>query len=237
MAYKKPPLVELYVEVRFKPGTLSQANIIAIIPELSQLGIGDVNIGQSPLLNQTQIGYPQFSMVPRIRCLDKTKTRIVQFSPDLAIVDLVGDYPGWDTFEGFVSQVVGLISKIHPGAIIDSLNLVAKDAFSVAFDGFTIGRYLDCNGEVIPKLYSDIKSASDLMLGYGFFPIDGSNSQAKIAVRINKETVAITFETYCLKKLAETVIGTLRILHDELNRRFEAMITQETRNNVFGGLK
>ncbi len=83
MGYRNPTLTEILVELYLPEGTLPDKKFMALARELAALGLNDQELGHNALVvNQEPGEDPVPKVVPRIRCWDSERIRLVQFSPD-----------------------------------------------------------------------------------------------------------------------------------------------------------
>jgi len=102
---------------------------------------------------------------------------------------------------------------------------------------FTLGKYINCNNDILPRILNDSKEASDCIIGRGNANIE-NNRQIKLALRINeKRLYNIRLETVFLVLIHENtdLNEILKELHFQGNELFEKIITDYVRQEIMGG--
>ena len=234
VGYKKPLLTEIYAELNLSTA-FSQAKLLELVGRIAgvapEVEIASVNTVEVKADEGTVIR----KTVPRLRCWSTDRTRLVQFSPELVVVNQVGEYLGWSVFEQHFRQVHESLSSVA-AVSIQSLSLHTIDRLVVDKSRFSVGRFLSCGGAYIPSYYADTTEACDISLGRGILVDDGFNRQVAVGVRIEdaKVTVQITAAFQNLLSDQAGLFALLDRLHMESNKTFEALITDETRQ-LMGG--
>lgn len=238
MGYRNPTLTEIIAELHLEVGTLPEKSFMALARELAVDGLDDQEFGHMAIvLSQDEEKEPEPKFVPRIRCWDSERIRLVQFSPDVVYVNLVGEYPGWDKFSEHIRTTHEAVTKALKSEFqLTQIELTTIDRWKANLAGFTTGQYLNCSGPVIPKWYSEVSVSSDISLGQGFYHKDGFNKKIKITVRTTADNVEfqvlITFgETYQEKNFD----ALMERLHRESVQCFEELITDRVREEIMGG--
>lgn len=247
MSYKKPLLVELYSEFHFAPGTLNPSTYFDIVPKLKGCGLTNVELGEVFGLNIAlqkdgpAVG-PQTS-TPHVRCWSPAKDQLAQMLQNMLVVNVVVDqtrpYRGWGDFIEFVGSVAGCARSAMATWPLESLSLNTIDRFDVPREGFRLGRYLNCGGPRLPQWYDDAAESCDVILGRGVVKLEGRNRQLRISVRFIDEKVRVDIQSAFHDRLADSdgYITLLEKLHEESNRSFESLLTDETRQKVMGGAR
>jgi uncharacterized protein (TIGR04255 family) len=238
MSYKKPTLIEQYLEFSFKKDTISQSMMFDIVPLIKGIDLDNIeitNIDQALLLE----GQIQKASIPRFRCWSKDRNSLVQLSPDQVIINKVGKYLGWTDFsELYTKTLVALEPKVKINDI-QAVTFTTIDLFQEPMHNFLIDKFLNCNGAIIPQWYNNVKEPIDIAIGKGFLPNDGYNKQIKIAGRKLNEEYQIHITSLFQKKVnisnVESLKKEIEELHDDSNYTFEAMITEYLRENILGG--
>lgn len=236
MGYKKPLLVEIYAELHLGAGAMPQAQLLKVVnllqPTVPEVEIGAVNTVE---LNPS-LGQVIRKTEPRLRCWSAKRDRLVQLSPDLIVVNQVGDYLGWKVFETLFREVQGHLAAAHDKLSIASVSLNTIDKLEVPIEGFTMGKFFECGGRFMPAYYADVREPCDVSLGHGVLDTDGFNRQLRVSLRAEegkaKVVVNGTFHRR-LEKQAE-LFALLGRLHTESTDTFEALITAETRKHMGG---
>ena len=232
MGYKKPTIIEIYIECFLAPSTLTVSRFFEIVPALKEKGFTDIELQPS-----FQVGIGEPNLQPRIRCWSEGRKKLVQISEDNLIVNLVGEYPGWPAFTELLESAVSVVASRIGEFAIASMNLHTIDRFSVPVESYALERYVDCGGKIVPEWYKGSREALDITLGRGLVKEDTWNRQINVKVR-RREPVVIEFRVGL-----HNVIGSgkswkhvLETLHDESNEIFESLVTDTTRNEIMGGL-
>ncbi len=175
--------------------------------------------------------------MPRIRCWDHDRTRLVQFSPDEFYVNLVGEYPGWTAFIEHLRDALQALAKIVTMPIkFKRVNLVTIDKWKVTKSEFRIGQYLNCGGRFVPEWYTDVAVASDISLGQGFYEKDGFNKRLRITVRPSINDVQFQMvASFGEATPGDDIETVMERLHKESVECFESIITDRVREEVMGG--
>jgi uncharacterized protein (TIGR04255 family) len=174
---------------------------------------------------------------PRIRCWDSEKLRLVQLAQDMVIVNQTKKYLGWSTFMELITNAQKSLRSAGIAARYKSVALGTIDLFVVPRDGYFLGKWLNCDGDFIPRFYKDSTQACDIVLGLGFLDADRMNTQLNVRVRPKKDQVEIRFESAFDRALepSDSVESMLERLHLESYKRFEALITDRVRNDIMQG--
>jgi uncharacterized protein (TIGR04255 family) len=232
MGYKKPTIIEIYIECFLAPSTLTVSRVFDVVPALKEKGFTDIELQPS-----FQVGIGEANLQPRIRCWSEGRKKLIQLSEDNLIVNLVGEYPGWPTFTELLESAVSVVGSRIGEFAIASMKLNTIDRFSVPVESYVFDRYVNCGGKIVPEWYKGSREALDLTLGRALVKEDTWNRQINVKVR-RREPVVIEFRVGL-----HNVVGSdkswkdvLETLHDESNQLFESLITDTTRNEIMGGL-
>ena len=240
MSYADPTLVELYAELHLLSGTLKPSAFFGTVPFLQEHGFGDVEMAEGGLFRLDPSDKSlQPATHPRVRCWNEERTALVQIGEDLLVANIVGDYPGWNPFlEHLTVARDALRSGLGEDPSIASLSLNYIDRFYVPTEGYTLGKYLACDGTFVPSWYADATETLDITLGRGLLKKEGFNRQVRVKVRFREEEddIQVEFRTNLHDSLdGNDVDSVLERLHSESNEIFEALITDTTREQVMGG--
>lgn len=240
MGYRNPTLTEIYAELYLAPGTFPEKSFLSLAHELAKRGLDDHEFGHRAIVvrrDNDPAGEAKF--VPRIRCWDRERTRLIQFSPDALYVNLVGEYPGWKAFREHLKTACEAMESALGGPVhFTQIDLVTIDKWKVDRGGFTIGQFLDCSGIFIPKWYSDVSCSSDITLGQGFYHQDGFNRNVNVIVRVSENDADFQITaSFGAANSREDFDALMDRLHSESLRCFEALITDRVRTEIMGGLQ
>src|SRR6478609_2139793 len=158
MGYKKPLLVELFVEVDLV-APLTGSRILDLANVLRGLGLSDVELS-GHLSAVAAFPGATLPFQARLRCWSQDRSRLVQLSHDQIVVNHVGAYLGWSRFLGLFEQVLGA-AKTSAELVPSALALNAIDRFESVNPAFTLGRYFRCDGTWIPRGYQDCAETCD----------------------------------------------------------------------------
>jgi uncharacterized protein (TIGR04255 family) len=240
LGYKNPTLVEIYSEIYLEPGSLTEARFFDVVPKLKDAGFSEIEMGTAGLSLEFQAGHGLRSKEkPRVRCWKPGKRELAQVGEDLLVVNLMGDYPGWNSFLQLFTQVCDAVRKGLGTVPASSLSLRTMDRFTVPKNGFLVGDYLQVGGPLVPSWYKDSRESMDVTVGKGFLPHDGRNRVISVAVRTIAEPVMIETQAAFHNTVSanDDLKNVLETLHSESNETFESLITNRTRNVIMGGLK
>jgi uncharacterized protein (TIGR04255 family) len=238
MDYRNPTLTEILVELHLVEGALPEKNFMMLVSELASYGLNNLEFAQAlTVIHQDNEQEPEPKIVPRIRCWDQERVRLVQISPDVVVVNVIGEYPGWGKFNEHVRTACEAIAKALKSDFQPArVELTTIDKWKADLAGFTIGQYLNCGGPVIPEWYSEVGVSSDISLGQGFYNKDGFNKRVKITARPTDDNVefqlVITFGKTNQQKDLNTLMESL---HSDSVQCFEGIITNKIREEVMGG--
>jgi len=232
MRYKKPVLIELFAECFLAPSSLNAGRLVEIVTVLKGNGFSDVE-----LLGSLQMNVEEPTMIPRIRCWSQGRNKLVQLSQDCLIINLVGEYPGWPTFNELMEMALGAVHKTIGSLPFKSISLNTIDRFSVPKASYALESYVSVGGQIVPQWYKGSKESLDITLGWGMLQEDNWNRQINVKVR-SRELVTIEFRV-SLHRVVPTPgdwKSVLNALHEQSNQTFEALITDKTRNEVMEGV-
>jgi len=233
--YKEPTLFEIYVRIGFADNCITATKIFEIVPKLKDFGLDDVEMGQSfhqPVLSDSD---PHVS--PRTRVWDKEKMRLVQLSPNTVVINQTKKYLGWAKFKKLISDIVKVFGDCGVDPSLNSIELNTLDKFSVPESGFEMGKWLNCDGSVIAKYYTDCDIACDIVYGKGDFKKDDKNRQLRIAIRPSGDTVNGELQASFQNRATDFSMlpKLLDDLHEESCSLFESVITKNFRNAIMKG--
>lgn len=235
MGYKNPTLTESLAELHLVPETLTEAHFFEVVPKLKDAGFTEVEFSMGGLRIERGT-FPR--EMQRVRCWKPGRNELVQVGEDLLIVNLTGEYPGWDAFVQLFNTGLSALEAGLGEFQIRSLNFQTIDRFEVAREGFSVSDYLDVGGRVIPKWYADCSESLDLNIGRGLLEPDGRNRQIQVAVKAATDPVKVLLQAHFHDLVQEGVDlqEMLVRIHRESTDTFESLITDRLRNEVMGGL-
>jgi uncharacterized protein (TIGR04255 family) len=238
MAYKNPTLTEIVAEIRLESGTLPEKNFMRLINELAEHGLDQQELGHIAIMDsQAKPEGIEPALVPRIRCWDRERIKLVQFSVDAVYVNLIGEYPGWDAFMDHLRMAEGSVEKVverTPNIVRVAHQTI--DKWKAERSSFTIGQYLNCGGPFIPGWYSEVNVSGDISLGQGFHAKDGFNKNINLRVRTSDNAVQFQMSVNLAVAGEQlNLMQTMDQLHDESGQIFEGVITDKVRNEIMGG--
>ncbi len=238
ISYKKPIITEILAEVHLTRGSLPPEKFFSLVPLIQKNGQSLVEFNNSNHITIAENGQAQQQIAPRVKCWSPDKKKLIQLGPDLIIVNLVGEYPGWTTFKSLFDEVLVALNSITT-ATYSHLSLITIDRFEVPKTGFTIDKYVNCNGSRVPQWYKGSNCAADIILGHGSLQTDKVNMQFNLRISHKQTTMEILTQSTFQKLLSagEQVGDLLNSLHEESNESFESWITDKTRNEIMGGSK
>lgn len=239
MAYRKPTLTETYSELRLTQGSLTEARFFELVPKVKEKGFTEIEFAAVGLSLEIKEGRPFPREQQRVRCWKPGRTQLVQVGEDLLVINLTGQYPGWDAFLSLFHQGREALSEGLPDVEVDSLSLVTIDKFLVEKDAFSASSHLNVGGPIIPGWYSNTPESLDINLGKGLLAVDGRNRQVNINVKAGSDPVSVTIRSQFVDKLppGSDLNEVLERLHKESNATFESLITDRLRSEIMGGAK
>jgi len=233
-------LEEVYLQLGYPPGQLDALKIIDLLGYVKEMGFQNIELSTAlgHIALATVQGSPQTEVVSRFRCWNTDRTKLIQLSPDLIVVNQLGKYLGWDQFVQLINLPMKFVDQKFKNLRPHVLNFTARDKLKVQKEGFKFSKYFNCDGSIIPRSFEDLKESADLTLGRGFIEQQGHNKVVKISVRELEKSFEVTITTVCGLKITEEngFEGSLNIMYNEFNRAFEQVITDFTRKVVMEGL-
>lgn len=233
MSYNRPIITEIYADLYLQPGTLSMARLFDLVPQLLKVGFPIVEPGDAEI---------EGSRIQPVRCWSEDRQRLVQLVPDNIVMNLVspdGTYPGWDMFiRSVIQPALRAVSAVASPWFPQSISLNTLDRAVVApLSSFRLGDYLNCGGPRIPEVLADTSVAFDYDVGRGAFQVDARNRQLHINGRPLRDTYAIGMHCVFHERISSEseIVPTLQELHEESNRSFESLVTDQMRNKVMKG--
>jgi len=230
--------MEIVADLYLEPGSLPEKSLMAIARELAEHDLDDLEFAQGVVVeSQDQALVPK--IVPRIRCWDSERIRLVQLSPDAVSVNLIGEYPGWEKFREHIRiSRASIESALKRDLQLIRVELQTIDKWKVDSAGFTIGQHLNCGGTFIPQWYSSVSVSSDINLGQGFHNKDGFNKKVNVQVRTSEADAQFQIVIVLGVSAQERDFNTMmEQLHSESVQFFEEIITDRVRDKIMGGQK
>lgn len=234
MRYKKPALAEILVKITLVPGAVPESQFFDFARPLFDLGLSDREIVSAA---EFQPG-PAVGINPRLRFWDPDRKRLVQLARDAIGINNVAPYIGWPEFSSFVSSVIDTLQKHGLPSAFTSAELCAIDKFRVSSEEYRFGDWLNADGRYIPTFYSDCTTPCDIQLGLGAITNDGFNTQLHIHVRPRQEHFEFEIRCVLAQAFSDSSIlpKVLESAHGKAVEMFEAMITDNVRNEIMGGV-
>lgn len=231
MSYKKPTLTEVYTEVFLAEGSLEPRHIFDISGSLREMGLAEVEFVHHA---QTEA---VLELLPKVRFWDPEKVKLVQLVKDRVIVNQLKEYSGWVNFREVFQAIIKIVKENLENFNCKSLGFTTIDKFEVPSDGYSLSKWLNCNGEYIPKWLAVSKETCDVVIGRGLVNTEGFNRRLNIQVRKGENTFSIRIESGFRDqvKQEEDVYEKLEGLHRESTEFFEKIITDDLRLDVMGG--
>lgn len=233
MSYKKPLLIEILVEIHLEVGSFQLQQIVSVLPRLHEFGFLSAEWGQAVQLKEPS---QEPELIPRVRCWSHDRKRLVQLSHDLIVVNQLGHYDGWTKFKETVMGVARVAMETLRLPPARFLALKTIDQLEAPADGFSVGRFFECDGEILPRSLSSLSVACDLTSGSGLVQKDGFNRSVVLSVKPPVEGGQVDSRLFCTfqRKLEGEMSVLLDALHDEAVKTFEGLVTNETRRRMEG---
>ena len=231
MGYVKPILSEIYSEIRFTIGSLTDLDFFDIVPALKNIGYSVTELQQhAGALIEIAQNQPNIITSFKVRCWTEDKKELVQIAADRVIFNQIGDYLGWGIFTAQLHQVLDAIQQVK-ALEPTSVSLSTIDKIDADLEGYRFGEYLDCKGLKLPAWYEDSSEAADIVYGRGRLEEDGFNRQLNFAVRVKEDKILIQITSTFTNDLndAGELFSVLEDLHVESTQSFESIITDRVR--------
>lgn len=236
MGYRKPTLVETYSELYLAADTLTESRFFDVVPALKAAGFTEVELGPGgiQLPGEGSI-FPRETQ--RVRCWKPSRTELVQIGQDQVILNLRGEYPGWDAFLRLFDEGYNAVNDSLGEISVRSLNLHTIDRFEAPREGFEISRYLDPRGGILPSWFEGCSESLDLDMGRGLLDPDGYNKQVHVKVQAATDPVRVQIRCNFHNEVetSSDLLDVLEHLHVDSTETFEALITDYLRNAVMEG--
>ncbi len=243
MGYRRPLLIEIYSEVHLAPGFMTQERFFDLVPKLKDLGLGSIELTQMsaivPMQSQGQAVQLAPVVIPRVKCWSNDRKKLIQLSPDIIILNHVGDYLGWSNFQQFFDASCKVAANVLGSLPVVALSLNTIDKLTAPSKDFAFDHYFNCRGAIIPEWFSGVRALCDLSIGKGFFPNDKFNRQVQIQVRNSGDNTTVQILSIFLDGLSgnENIADVMQRLHAESNASFEKLVTDKTRAIMGGPLQ
>ncbi len=242
MAYKNPILKEIVATLHFAEGSLVASNFFSLVPKLQHQGFSRVEVlaPMRPIRATNSSDQQQLSPQIQVQCWTEDDSKLAQLSTDqLSVNHVVKDeYLGWTKYRAEAFDIaMNAVNEPGPPPQVESAELVTIDEINAPVDDFSLGKYLNCDGEKIPRWYHNMNAASDISMGIGFLNVDRFNNRYKITTRFRNEMAVIRIESAFTRAVegGNNAVTVLDELHLTSNDHFEALITDHTRSDVMGG--
>lgn len=221
MPYKKPLLKEIFVEARFAAGTLPCRSTLplALMNALAEAGYTELELAHSGHvdIDGTTI---EASAVPRIRCWTKTRTRCVQLSDDVIVINYADLYPGRAPFVTMVDEVFNILERVHGPTAVQRLHVVSVDELR-APSGFRLGDYFRCDAWIPARLADAVGTAQ--------VQVSASMGELQLTMRaVDDVTTGVMLQTVFQRDAVQAVRPVVEDLLEESSRVFRSLITPRT---------
>jgi uncharacterized protein (TIGR04255 family) len=243
ISYKKPILIEQFVELYLAKRSLSQDSILSFIPHLKSQGFDIIEMGVVEgitinIVPEKKEEITRLPSSPRIRCWNSQRNKLVQLFEDRIAVHQVGEYLGYTDFKNLLSSIIKLATETLTNFKVESVAFQTIDQYKTNFDSFLVSKFFNCSGEIIPKWYESSKESFDITLGRGLInSTDGQNRQIYLSARDDAAFKLISMRCVCHSQLLQkSVLICVDELHDESCNLFEKIITDTVRNEVMRGV-
>jgi len=233
--YKKPILKEILAELRFASGVLTTAQYLPLLntlvaagfPEVEFLQVGTVAMGPTGMNTSTS---------PRIRCWAPERTRCVQLSDDLVVVNYTDVYPGKAPFLALVQQVVDVVQRAVPATAtaLRQVALVAVDELR-ARSGYRLGDYFVC-GELLPAVLADATHSIETMTAWQ--AVGGGSRRVALTMQPpgTDGTTGVLLQSFFVADAnGRSVVETLEGLMAESSTVFRGLMTERAQQEIMGG--
>lgn len=232
MRYKKPLLIETYIEFKLSQ-TPDPATILGRFPYLAREKFQfeeNKTVFNQKIIPRGPNAF-EFETIPQVQLFDQEHTLALQAHPRSISVHNISTYFGWKKLKTTVAKVHELINELDLST--DAVGYSTIDELVVPCDGFALGRYFNCDGSWIPTSFVDTARMCDLQLGQELLELDGRNQQISLKVRIHDGLAKVTLHSKIYRKItSEDPLNVIDQLHEESTSLFELLITDETRREM-----
>ncbi len=229
MKYQNPILKEIYVEFFFEKE----------ISATSQYNISKIFSNKYDTVELDPDFQPRKQPKTRIRMWKNDRKDLLQiFSNRIAINNIIGNYVGWNKFLKSCLEVKQIISKQYPDINYQQVSLsYINGIVKISREDFILGKYINCNGVMLPQNIENINTLIDLKYSTGSFVIDEGKQQINIQTSLNNDAYNLRIELLFHKKLnGENSKTILNALHDNCHEVFNNIITVYVKDELMGGI-
>jgi uncharacterized protein (TIGR04255 family) len=231
MSYKNPLIQEMYCEFFFDK-LLANNEQQALVDFFRE---GFVDLETDPIVGTAG------KLALRYRLWNKDKTELLQFFNNRFSFNVIPKegYNGWNDFKTKSLEFQEKVNEVIPTNKWKRVALCYVDGLNVKEDDkFSIGKYLNCSGPILPEYLKNSNVATDLLIGKGDIEKE-LNHQIKIKInKTDKINYNIRIETLVSRLIDNKKFDSILILeenHKECIELFEGIFTEFTKNNVMGG--
>ncbi|MFN0274267.1 MAG: TIGR04255 family protein [Chitinophagales bacterium] len=229
MSYKNPILAEIYVEF-FLIEPASSNDQLDLVQILKSNGYDNITL-PNEIYN---LSPPQKTINTKyIRCMNETGDKLIQVSPQVFVMNAIGNYKGKDDFFTFFHSGVNYLKETNLFNSINGLSLNTIDRLDVVLnDNFLFQDYINCEGEIVPKWYKGSIYPIDINYGKGVPGKDEYNKQVKLSGRINDDKYSFELQTLLRFQIEDTTLieNFFNDIYVESNQIFENVITDKVRD-------
>lgn len=147
-------------------------------------------------------------------------------------------YAGWSYYFSKCIESIGFVDIKNKDISFNKISLCYIDKIENINDNdFILGKYINCDGKIIPQYFELTKIATDVILGSGNINKE-DNTQIKLNVITptpNNYTISLNTLITSFIKEDESIDSKLDILHDNMIKIFELVITNYVRKVIMKG--
>jgi uncharacterized protein (TIGR04255 family) len=237
--YSNPPLIEALCEFQFEPSQPWDWTIPGLVydkvkkefPKKKQQSVIEMEarVEQDEFMPSIKRGG-----VARMQFLREDRTALVQVGPDLLVVNHLHPYPAWGKFKVMIEKALGTYREVANPKGIRRIGLRYINKLDIPVSQVEIEDYVVS----VPNVPQSIPQVFATWLQRVEIPFLESNGlmvlQAGSVKQESQSTISflldLDFISLRPKEIAlETVMQWVETAHDEVEKTFEACITDKTR--------
>jgi len=248
--YSNPPLEEVFCEFRFKPSDQWDLAVPGLIYR---------ELGPDKYPNREQVRLPvsarvsagpevvsyEARLVDRVKFLTQDRRTIVQLGSDLLSVHRLKPYESWECFKPIIKEAFDAYLKpLMPEGLI-GLRLRYIDRFEIQGGIQNLRRYLNfglfageelCKSEQFSAFIVGVQSSHEEDRDILRMELVTTSSDKGESLGLGLDTQYILNRPHEVGLHIHKIMQWLDVAHDNVNRAFEACLTDELRD-AFGEVK
>lgn len=236
MRYQEPSIIEALCEFTFQPGAAWDATVFGRFYERIETEFPDREQGEviEGLVEQKPDRVEQqVRRVSRMRFFNADRTRLIQLSENLLVVNVLRPYTHWDEFKRLIFDAAQRYGEVVPSAQVGRTVLRYIDQFEFDASTFRLGDWIECQGRyfppgladhALPVLYHmrlELSSSEQIAMGLGVR--DEQQGQRRTVIL---DTEVTDLDVRQADRSAEAALDRM---HTRIIDVFEGCITNKTR--------